>query len=116
MSISEEHQSWFLRKRINESLVIKNAKVDYFLKRVGKFGRSIGAGELVEIIKKSDLVRRLRREHNQIDLRQVIPPMREDTRKHLQNMLADDMRELTQQLGREDLPWPSWRALHKKAK
>lgn len=114
LSISEEHQSWFLKKKINESLVIKNARVDYFLKRVGKLGRSIGAGELVEIIKKSDLVRRLRREHNQIDLRQVIPPMREDTRRHLQNMLADDMYELTQQLEREDLPWPSWRALHKK--
>lgn len=116
LSISEDYQSWFLKKKINESLVIKNTKIDYFLKRLGKLGRSIGASEIVETTKKNDLVCRLRRKYNQIDLRQVIPPMRDDTKIHLQNVLADDMRELSLQLGREDLPWPSWKALHNKAK
>lgn len=115
LGLAEGHHSWFLKKRVNESRSIKSAYVDYFLKQVGRLGRSIGVGGVVEAVRKNDWVRRLRR-HNQIDLRQVIPPMREDTRARLQDILADDMRELARQLGREDLPWPSWQALHKKVK
>lgn len=116
LGVNENHQSWFLEKRVNESLVIKNNKVDYFLKQLGKFGRSVGIESMVEAVKRNDLIRRLRRKHNQIDLRQVIPPMCDDTKIRLQNMLADDMYELARLLGREDLPWPSWQTLNKKAK
>ena len=116
LGVSEDHQSWFLDKKVNESRALKNAKLDGFLKGLGRFGRSIGVGAVVEAVKKNGLVRHLRRSHNQIDLRQVIPPMREDTRLRLQEMLADDMCELSRQLGREDLPWPSWLALNKKSK
>ena len=116
MGVSEDHQSWFLDKKVNESRALKNAKLDGFLKGLGRFGRSIGVGAVVEAVKKNGLVRHLRRSHNQIDLRQVIPPMREDTRLRLQDMLVDDMCELSRQLGREDLPWPSWLALNKKSK
>ncbi len=115
LNVAEDHQSWFLEKKVNESRTIKNSGIDSSLKRLGGLGRSIGGGKLVQAVRRSDLVRRLRRSHNQIDLRQVIPPIREDTRKRLQDMLADDMRELAHQIGREDLPWPSWQALHKKS-
>jgi ArsR family metal-binding transcriptional regulator len=71
---------------------------------------------MVEAVKKNDLVRRLRRTHNQIDLRQIIPPMCDDTKIRLQNVLADDMRELVRLLERKDLPWASWQALNKKEK
>lgn len=116
LGINENHQSWFLEKKVNESLTIKNNGVDYFLKQVGRFGRSVGIGSMVEAVKKNDLVRRLRRTHNQIDLRQVIPPMCDDTKIRLQNVLADDMRELVRLLEREDLPWTSWQALNTKVK
>lgn len=115
LGVAEDHQSWFLEKKVNESRIIKNAGVDYFLKYLGKVGRSIGIGVLVEAVRKNDLVGRLRRNYNQIELRQVIPPMRADTRIYLQDMLADDMRELARQLGRKDLPWPSWMALCKRS-
>lgn len=111
LGVAEDHQSWFLEKKVNESRIIRNAGVDHFLKYAGKFGRSIGIGGLVEVVRKNDLVGRLRRNYNQIELRQMIPPMREDTRICLQDMLADDMRELAHQLRRKDLPWPSWIAL-----
>lgn len=114
LGINENHQSWFLEKKVNESLTIKNNGVDYFLKQLGRFGRSVGIGSMVEAVKKNDLVRRLRRTHNQIDLRQVIPPMCDDTKIRLQNVLADDMRELVHLLEREDLPWTSWQALNKR--
>ncbi len=114
LGVAEEHQSWFLEKKVNESRSIKSDGVDSFLKRLGGLGRSMGGGKLVQAVKKSDLVSRLRRSHNQVDLRQAIPPIREETRAHLIDLLADDMRELALQLGQEDLPWPSWRALHNK--
>lgn len=111
LNVAENHQSWFLEKKVNESRIIKNTRVDNFLKLLGKLGRSTGAGKLVEIVRKNDLVCRLRHSHNQIDLRQIVPPMREDTRIYLQNALADDMRELAHQLGKKDLPWPSWEVM-----
>lgn len=115
LNVDEDHQSWFLEKRVNESRSIKNVGLDSFLKRLGGLGRSLGGGKLVQAVKRSDLVRRLRRSHNQIDLRQVVPPIHEDTRKRLQDMLADDMRELARQIGREELPWPTWQAINKKS-
>ena len=111
LNVAEDHQSWFLEKKVNESRIIKNTGVDNFLKLLGKLGRSTGAGKIVEIVRKNDLVCRLRHRHNQIDLRQLVPPMREDTRVYLQNVLADDMRGLAHQLGKKDLPWPSWEAM-----
>ncbi|MCE7914338.1 MAG: sulfotransferase [Nitrosomonas sp. PRO4] len=115
LGIEEDHRSWFLERKVNESIVIKNSKVDYILKRFGKFGRAIGAGNIIEIIKKNEWVYRLRRSHNQIELRKVIPPMHNETREKLRNMLANDMRELAQQLELTELPWSSWKALHIKA-
>lgn len=115
LGVAEDHRSWFQGKKVNESLTMKSARIDSLLKQIGKFGRSIGAGRVVETVKKNDLVRRLRRNHNQIDLRQVIPPMREETRIRLQDTLADDMRHLAYQLGRKDLPWLNWEALQKRS-
>jgi hypothetical protein len=116
LRVAEDHQSWFLEKKVNESLMNKNTGTDYLIKRLGKLGRSIGGGKIVQTVKRIDWVRRLRRNNNQINLRQVIPPIREETRIHLQDMLADDMRELAHLLGREDLPWSSWSALNNRSK
>lgn len=114
LDISEDHRSWFLERKVNESFVIKNTKVDYLLKQLGKLGRSLGAGGFIETIKRNDLVRDIRRQHNQIDLRQIISPISNDTRTSLLEILADDMCVLSEQLKRENLPWPSWRALKNK--
>ena len=96
---------------MNESRIVKNTRIDSYLKILGNFGRSVGAGALVEVVRKNDFVCSVRHTHNQLDLRQVVPPMREETRAHLLNMLADDMHNLSHQLNRIDLPWPSWNAV-----
>jgi len=111
LSINEDHQSWFLGKKVNESIVIKNARLDQLLKQFGKIGRYVGGKRIVEAVKNNDLIRNLRRNHNQIELRQIVPPMREDTRRQLQEELADDMKKLLRQLNLENLPWQSWLAL-----
>lgn len=116
LGVAEDHKSWFLEKKVNESLINKNTRLDHFLKRLGKLGRFLGGREVVQAVKRNDWIRRLRRNHNQIELRQVIPPIREETRVRLQDMLANDMRELAHQLERKDLPWPSWSALQQRSK
>ncbi|MDP1941039.1 MAG: sulfotransferase domain-containing protein [Nitrosomonas sp.] len=116
LGLAEEHQPYFVEEKVNESISVKNNRADDFLKQIGQLGRSMGVGRVVEVIKRNDLIRHLRRRHNQIDLRKIIPPLREDTKAYLQDVFADDMRELAQQLGRKELPWPSWRALLNKSK
>lgn len=111
LGIDVSHKSWFLEKKVNESRIVKNTRIDSYLKILGNFGRSVGAGALVEVVRKNDFVCSVRHTHNQLDLRQVVPPMREETRAHLLNMLADDMHKLSHQLNRIDLPWPSWNAV-----
>lgn len=110
LGLAEDHQSWYLDKKINESRSVKNVGVDSITKRVGRIGRAMGGAWMVDLVARSSFVRNLRRA-NQTDLRQVIPPMKEETRALLLAALEDDMRELVQQLGRESLPWPSWRML-----
>jgi len=115
LGLSEEHHPGILKEKINESRRIKYSHVDGFIKSAGRLGRALGAGNLVEKIKKNDLVRRLRKK-NEIDLRQVIPIMLPATKIRLQEMLADDVFELSRQLNRKDLPWPIWQSLNGKLK
>lgn len=110
LGLAEGHRSWYLDKKINESRSVKRPGVDGLTRRVGKIGRAVGGAWLVDIVARMDFVRRLRRA-NQTDLRKIIPPMKVDTRALLQAALKDDMRELMHQLGRDSLPWPSWRML-----
>lgn len=110
LGLSEAHQSWYLDKKVNESRSIKNDGVDGLTKRVGRIGRAMGGAWLVDRVARSGFIRNLRRA-NQTDLRQVIPPMRAETRARLGTELADDMRELARQLDRDTLPWASWRML-----
>lgn len=112
LDLDESHQSWYLDKRVNESRSIKNSRLDHLLKRLGRLGRLIGAGQAIELAKKTDLLRRLKRA-NQTDLRQVIPPMLEETRQFLRAELADDMLELAHQLNMDTFPWASWHNLPK---
>lgn len=114
LNIAGDHQSWFLEKKVNESVITKHAGMDSVLKRLGKIGRAVGIGGVVETVKKNNWVRRLRRDHNQVELRQVIPPMRDETRENLLDILADDMRELARLLERDSLPWKSWQKLCQK--
>ena len=110
LGLAEDHQSWYLDKKINESRSVKSAGVDGLTRRVGRMGRAMGGAWMIDMAARSSFIRKLRRA-NQTDLRQVIPPMREETRAYLLTVLGDDMRELGHQLGRDDLPWPSWRML-----
>lgn len=113
LGLSEDHHSRFLEEKVNESYGIKNVYFDRFLKTLGRLGRAAGAHDIVESIKRNNVVNYFRCQ-NQINLRQKIPPINSKTKDYIQNILAEDMSELAQQLDRKDLPWPSWRAVQKK--
>lgn len=111
LGISETHHSRFLQEKINVSHKSKYPYVDHFVRHAGKLGRALGARYLVDKVKKNDWVRRFR-QYNAVDLRQIVPAVLPSTREHLQEMLADDVLELSRQLGGVDLPWPIWRSLN----
>jgi Sulfotransferase domain len=99
-----------LRERSHENVGYRNAAVRDAFRFVGRTGRRLGLHQLVIAAKRSALVGSLYR-MNRRDFRNEIGAMRQDTRQRLIEGFADDMRRLARLLGREELPWPSWRAL-----
>lgn len=110
LGISENHHSEFLQKKVNVSQRSKYPRVNKFLQRAGRAGRALGANRLVECIKKNNWVHQFR-QNNEVDLRQIIPSIHPSTKKRLQEILADDVSELSRQLGGENLPWPIWESI-----
>ncbi|MCB1986464.1 MAG: sulfotransferase [Burkholderiales bacterium] len=111
LELSDAHHSEFINKKVNKSQRAKYPGIENFTQYAGQLGRALGAGNFVEKIKNNNWIRRLR-QSNVVDLRQIIPSIQPSTRKHLQELLADDMFELSRQLGRTDLPWPIWKSLN----
>jgi hypothetical protein len=97
-------------ERNHENVGYRNAALRDALRFVGRTGRRLGLHGLVATAKRGPLVGSLYR-MNRRDFRQEIGAMREDTRLRLIEGFADDMRRLARLLRRDELPWPSWRAI-----
>jgi Sulfotransferase domain len=97
-------------ERNHENVGYRNAALRDALRFVGRTGRRLGLHDLVASAKRAPLVGSLYR-MNRRDFRREIGPMREDTRLRLIDGFADDMRRLARLLRRDELPWPSWRAI-----
>ncbi|MEQ8935264.1 MAG: hypothetical protein RIE56_05690, partial [Amphiplicatus sp.] len=76
--------------------------------------RAVGMGGVIRWAKKTDGVSTIWSVAKG-NLRERTPPIRTETVAALRADLADDMGELSALLGRNDLPWPTWRALAEKA-
>lgn len=114
LTINNAHVSDFTKRRVNESQQSKCALIDLMLKRLSLAGHHIGMGKVIEKIKKNPLISAAR-QANVRSLRQVVPPMKTTTRRYLQTLLADEVRDTAALLGRESLPWATWQALQEKA-
>lgn len=99
-----------LAERNHENVGYRNSALRDAFRLLGRTGRSLGLHDLVVSTKHSPLVGSLYR-MNRRDFRKEVGAMREDTRLHLIDGFADDMRRLARLLGRDELPWPSWRAI-----
>ena len=108
LGISDEHESQSINRQANVSYAEKIRGMDSLLKSVGKFGRKLGLGALVNKIRDNSLVRNLR-ESNRKHLSEDVPPMKPETCKELENIFQDEVNELLKIMGRDSLPWTTGR-------
>jgi hypothetical protein len=72
--------------------------------------RAVAGERFVRDLRTHPLLKRLRQSNKQ-NLTELVAPLQAVTEARLRGLLADDMRELAQLLGRPELPWRSWRLL-----
>lgn len=97
-------------ERRHESVAPRLEGLQRVLRLGGDRLRTVGLGEALERVKRSGPVKAALA-LNRRDLRGEIPPMRPETRARLQAHFAEDTLRLAAMLGRESLPWPTWRAV-----
>jgi len=90
--------------RSNLSTVPKHAGLHRGLRSLGALAKNAGLKPLVESVKSAGFVRRLL-ERNAVDLRKIVPPLRQDTIETLQTEFKDDVAYVRRLLERDDLRW-----------
>jgi len=113
LGIDRMHESAYVHKRANQSEQPKSVHIDAMFKKLGSLGRKSGMEQLVSAAKKNSFVSAMR-QANTADLRDIVPPMRSETRSFLHAQLIDEVLELADLLGRHSLPWPIW-SMHRQA-
>ncbi len=93
-------------ERANASAVARAPGLDRFLRASAGVLRRAGLAAVVEAVRRSDAVDRYRRS-SRVDLREIVPPMREDTRRRLRETLAPEVEALCRLLDRAAPPWPT---------
>lgn len=104
LGVDEAHVAQFLDRRANESYVPRNVLLERITRSLGRVGRALGLGALVKAVRYSPLVDRFIGRNRQ-HLREVVPPMREETRAELRAFFAEDEKALSTLLGVSPLPW-----------
>lgn len=93
--------------RFNESRLSGQGGIHVVLRKGANVARNIGLASVIRRIREIQFVQRWKRA-GEVDLRQVIPPMLEDTRRRMADQLMPEMERLRIILGRDNLPWKSW--------
>lgn len=97
-------------ERRHESVAPRLRGLQNALRAGGTWLRAKGFRDSVEAMKRFGPVRAALA-LNQRDVRREAPPMLPETRARLEALFADESRRLAEMLGRDSLPWPSWRAV-----
>ena len=69
----------------------------------------MGLGWIDRGLRRTGVISALHR-GNRLDIRKVVPPMTQESRRRLQELSGGDTLQLASILGRESLPWRTWRA------
>jgi hypothetical protein len=107
LGIASDHVSRVVGQRANESYLARSRNRELFIRGVGKWTRRVGLGWVDRGLRRHGVVAALHGA-NRLDIRQVVPPIRESTRAHLVAELGPDVLELARILGRRSLPWRTW--------
>lgn len=104
LGIDPTHQPAFLNRKANQSYLPKHVWLDKGVRSLGRAGRTLHLGRVVDAIRGLPVVRRLR-SANRLDARQQVPPMLPETRNQLHQYFHEDQQQLKVLLQRDHLPW-----------
>jgi hypothetical protein len=107
LGLREEFEPLLPSGRINESSVSTQPRVDAVLRGAAGVMRGLGMGGLVQLAKRNPTVGRLR-QTTRVGLREIVPPMKDETRRRVVSLLVGEVEDLCALLGRQSLPWHSF--------
>jgi hypothetical protein len=107
LGIGTEHVSNFVNRRANESYLPRSRGREQLIRSAGAFTRKIGLGGLDRLLRRTGLISAIHR-RNRLEIRDVVPPLRDETRMQLHEIFASDTIQLAAIMERESLPWKTW--------
>ena len=107
LGIRNDHVSGFVGQRTNESYLPRSRRREQFIRLAGAFTRRIGLGWVNRVLRRTGVISALR-SGNRLDIRDIVPAMRAETRVALHEALGPDTLRLAAIMGRDSLPWKTW--------
>lgn len=108
VGVDPHHRSDKLLQRSHESVGVHAQWLYKGWRRFGDTARRYGFARTVDQIKALPPVAKIMAA-NRRDLRQEIPAMRPETEASMQRLLVPEISLLSDLVGRDDWPWPSWK-------
>lgn len=108
LGINADHVSDFVGSRSNESYLPRSRTEERFVRSVGFALRKIGLKSAVEGLRNAGVIDAIHR-RTRMNIREVVPPIKQATRERLYDALGDETLRLAAILNKESLPWETWR-------
>jgi hypothetical protein len=108
LGIDPGHVSASTEGRSNETYLAKSRSEEKVVRGIGRVIRKHGFGWFDRLLRRAGVVSALHR-RNRLDIRTVVPPMTAESRERLQLTFGPETIQLAAILGRESLPWETWR-------
>ena len=102
-----EHPPKSSTRRTNESRLADNAHLESVLERTSQVVRKMGLHRVASNTRVRHWIDQIRRA-NSTDLREIVPPMRTETRSELMTLLRPEVEALARLLNRTEFPWKNW--------
>jgi hypothetical protein len=114
LGIDPEHVSGSVGDRANESYLPRSKRREQFVQLLGRIVRGIGLRWFADWLRRVGIIAAIHRGNRQ-NIREIVPPMRDETRETLYELLGAETIELAAMLNRDSLPWRTWeRAVHRR--
>lgn len=107
LAIDPKHKSTLAHHKANESYLPKSREKEAFYQKIGSALRSVGLDRLASLLRDSKVYQSIKNK-NRLDIRKLVPPMRQETRDQLKVVYNEDVRYVAELLAREQLPWRNW--------
>lgn len=108
LNIDCQHESSFLNRRANVSYTVKNPMIESFIKTISKVSVNIGLRSVIRVLRQNKILRKLR-DSNKVHLSHEIPVVPQAVKNLVMDELSEDVLKLAALLGRESLPWGTWK-------